>query len=53
MKGFKTHLPTKICPVCARPFSWRKKWAKNWQDVVYCSTRCRSSKPKKKPTLKA
>ncbi|EGQ7741428.1 DUF2256 domain-containing protein, partial [Vibrio parahaemolyticus] len=27
MKGFKSHLPTKLCPVCERPFSWRKKWA--------------------------
>ncbi|WP_411977662.1 DUF2256 domain-containing protein, partial [Vibrio sp. 1074] len=23
MKGFKSHLPTKLCPVCERPFSWR------------------------------
>ncbi|MBQ0738871.1 DUF2256 domain-containing protein [Aquimarina celericrescens] len=21
----KSELPTKICPVCQRPFSWRKK----------------------------
>ncbi|MDW2205015.1 DUF2256 domain-containing protein, partial [Vibrio sp. 1636] len=21
MKGFKSHLPTKLCPVCERPFS--------------------------------
>ncbi|EJC6790214.1 DUF2256 domain-containing protein [Vibrio parahaemolyticus] len=49
MKGFKSHLPTKLCPVCERPFSWRKKWARNWETVIYCSERCRRSNPKKKP----
>ncbi|MGY0616986.1 DUF2256 domain-containing protein [Vibrio sp. FJH11] len=44
MKGFKPKLPTKTCPVCGRPFSWRKKWAKDWADVVYCSERCRRSR---------
>ncbi|OZC03682.1 DUF2256 domain-containing protein [Rubricoccus marinus] len=37
----KPHLPTKTCPVCRRPFAWRKKWARDWDDVVYCSERCR------------
>ncbi|NMU76208.1 DUF2256 domain-containing protein, partial [Vibrio parahaemolyticus] len=23
MKGFKSNLPMKVCPVCQRPFSWR------------------------------
>ncbi|AXR06590.1 DUF2256 domain-containing protein [Salinimonas sediminis] len=36
----KSELPSKICPVCCRPFSWRKKWAKNWPQVKYCSKRC-------------
>ncbi|EGU32610.1 hypothetical protein VII00023_12341 [Vibrio ichthyoenteri ATCC 700023] len=44
MKGFKADLPTKICPVCQRPFSWRNKWQRNWAEVVYCSQRCRRSK---------
>ncbi|MCK0713612.1 DUF2256 domain-containing protein [Chromohalobacter sarecensis] len=26
----KPHLPTKICPVCQRPFTWRKKWARDF-----------------------
>ncbi|MBU6341167.1 MAG: DUF2256 domain-containing protein [Bacteroidetes bacterium] len=42
----KAHLPQKICPVCGRPFSWRKKWEKVWEDVRYCSERCRSNKSK-------
>jgi hypothetical protein len=37
----KPFLPTKICPVCQRPFAWRKKWARDWAQVVYCSERCR------------
>lgn len=44
MKGFKKNLPTKICPVCLRPFSWRKKWKNNWQDVKYCSERCKKNR---------
>jgi hypothetical protein len=34
--------PDKVCPVCARPFSWRKKWAACWNQVKYCSDRCRN-----------
>ncbi|MEO8998888.1 MAG: DUF2256 domain-containing protein [Rhodanobacter sp.] len=37
----KPHLPTKLCPVCRRSFAWRKKWQKVWEQVRYCSERCR------------
>jgi hypothetical protein len=37
----KSDLPTKFCPVCDRSFSWRKKWERDWDSVVYCSERCR------------
>ena len=37
-------LPTKICKVCGKPFTWRKKWEKVWEDVLYCSERCRRNK---------
>lgn len=41
MKGIKKqHLPTKICIVCERPFTWRKKWAKDWDNVKYFSEKC-------------
>lgn len=40
----KTDLPTKTCMVCGLPFVWRRKWAKNWDDVKFCSERCRRSK---------
>ncbi|HBS50917.1 MAG TPA: DUF2256 domain-containing protein [Rhodobacteraceae bacterium] len=37
----KSDLPRKLCPVCDRPFAWRRKWARDWQRVIYCSERCR------------
>ncbi|REL25142.1 DUF2256 domain-containing protein [Thalassotalea euphylliae] len=40
----KVHLPQKTCPVCARPFAWRKKWRHCWEQVIYCSQRCRRSR---------
>lgn len=33
--------PTKVCPVCGRPFQWRRKWREVWDEVRYCSERCR------------
>ncbi|MCA0154200.1 DUF2256 domain-containing protein [Winogradskyella vincentii] len=45
MRGVKKqHLPEKICPVCKRPFTWRKKWEKDWENVKYCSEKCRRQK---------
>lgn len=34
------NLPTKTCPVCRRDFTWRKKWARDWEHVKYCSKAC-------------
>ena len=34
----------KICAACGRRFSWRKKWARTWDDVKYCSDACRRGK---------
>ncbi len=41
----KADLPTKICATCGRPFAWRKKWAAVWNEVRFCSDRCRAEKP--------
>ncbi|RTL64620.1 MAG: DUF2256 domain-containing protein [Hyphomicrobiales bacterium] len=41
----KQDLPSKICATCGRPFTWRKKWARDWDSVRNCSDRCRRSKP--------
>jgi hypothetical protein len=42
----KSDLPEKICVTCKRPFSWRKKWEKNWEEVKYCSQKCSLNKSK-------
>ncbi|MEQ9454793.1 MAG: DUF2256 domain-containing protein [Phycisphaeraceae bacterium] len=34
------HLPTKTCEHCRRPFAWRKKWERDWDQVRYCSKAC-------------
>ncbi|KCZ93552.1 hypothetical protein HHI_09157 [Hyphomonas hirschiana VP5] len=40
----KKDLPSKTCPTCGRPFSWRKKWERVWEEVKYCSDRCRKKR---------
>ena len=37
----KYNLPQKTCPICNFPFSWRKKWEKNFIVVrnVECQVR--------------
>ncbi|GLK78807.1 DUF2256 domain-containing protein [Methylopila turkensis] len=37
----KADLPHKLCAGCGRPFAWRKRWEKVWDEVRYCSERCR------------
>lgn len=39
----KADLPTRICQSCTRPFTWRRKWARDWERVLYCSDRCRTA----------
>nr|WP_239590867.1 DUF2256 domain-containing protein [Vitreimonas flagellata] len=39
----KANLPQKTCATCGRPFSWRKKWARDWDAIKYCSQRCRDA----------
>lgn len=36
----KENLPSKICLVCERPFTWRKKWERVWDEVTTCSKSC-------------
>ncbi|MCH9842893.1 DUF2256 domain-containing protein [Porticoccus sp.] len=42
----KINLPEKFCLICEKPFSWRKKWKKDWVSVKYCSMRCKRNKQK-------
>ncbi|MFC3098341.1 DUF2256 domain-containing protein [Alteraurantiacibacter palmitatis] len=37
----KSNLPEKTCAACGRPFAWRKKWARDWDEVKTCSERCK------------
>ena len=37
-------LPEKLCAACARPFAWRKKWARDWEQVRFCSDACRDGR---------
>lgn len=39
----KSDLPTKTCASCGLPFTWRKKWERDWDRVIYCSDRCRAT----------
>jgi hypothetical protein len=41
MKKASTPEP-KSCMVCGREISWRKKWARDWENIRYCSDQCRS-----------
>jgi hypothetical protein len=40
----KSELPEKTCLTCGRPFAWRKKWERVWDEVKYCSDRCRDQR---------
>lgn len=35
----------KTCASCGRTMSWRKSWAKNWDEVKFCSDACRKHRP--------
>ena len=43
----KSNLPQKTCMECSRPFTWRRKWARVWTEVKYCSERCRTEARRK------
>ena len=35
------HKLAKDCVQCGRVMTWRKKWERNWPQVIYCSDRCK------------
>ncbi len=37
----KGYLPEKPCLSCGKPMIWRKKWERDWDNVKFCSDRCR------------
>lgn len=46
-RGNKAELPSKPCVACGLPMSWRRRWAKNWTGVKYCSEACRRAKARR------
>jgi hypothetical protein len=48
MRGVKKeNLPEKLCERCGKPMVWRKKWEKTWDQVKFCSEKCRRTKDPK------
>lgn len=43
----KANLPSKICVVCQRPFTWRKLYERCWDEVQTCSDRCKGERKRK------
>ncbi len=43
-RGNKAALPHKPCAACGRAMTWRRRWAKQWDEVKYCSDACRRAK---------
>ena len=37
----KGQLPEKPCAACGRPFEWRRKWKRCWDEVRFCSEACK------------
>ncbi|MBE7563763.1 DUF2256 domain-containing protein [Acidithiobacillus sp. HP-6] len=44
MKALQRYQEEKICVVCQRPFTWRKRWKRCWDEVRYCSAACRKNR---------
>ena len=36
---------SRTCAACGRRIEWRKKWVRHWDEIRYCSERCRRSRP--------
>ncbi|MCH2665974.1 DUF2256 domain-containing protein [bacterium] len=47
----KRDLPAKSCSACGVRFAWRRKWRECWEDVKFCSARCRRAARKKGGTV--
>jgi hypothetical protein len=38
----KNGFAPKTCVACGLEFEWRKKWQRDWENVKYCSEKCKS-----------
>jgi hypothetical protein len=48
-RGNKAYLPVKTCARCQRPMTWRKRWARTWESVKFCSAACRAGRTPQAP----
>ncbi|MEM9057047.1 MAG: DUF2256 and DUF3253 domain-containing protein [Pseudomonadota bacterium] len=39
-----TRVESKLCVTCGRAIEWRRKWARDWDNVRYCSASCRKQR---------
>ncbi len=37
----KSELAIKYCKFCLKSFNWRKKWKRDWDNIIFCSKRCK------------
>ncbi|MBC8221372.1 DUF2256 domain-containing protein [Gammaproteobacteria bacterium] len=42
----KLTLQSKVCENCNRAFVWRKKWERSWNEVKFCSKKCKAEAKK-------
>lgn len=40
----KNGFAPKVCERCGLEFEWRKKWERTWDQVRYCSAKCRDNR---------
>jgi len=45
-RQYDTPKPTKPCRICGREIEWRKKWERDWEQVLYCSDKCKRYTPR-------
>ena len=43
--GLAPRKDAKTCAACGRTIEWRRKWARDWDNIRYCSDGCRRHRP--------
>jgi len=42
----KNGFAPRVCATCKLEFEWRKKWTRDWEQVKYCSDKCKGESKK-------
>jgi hypothetical protein len=40
-----SHRAPRVCAACGRSFAWRRAWARDWEQIRFCSAGCRAHRP--------